>query len=67
MGTKDQNARFLDFTFDADYQVQLINEASGKRLTSTMSYHFTAVHDGDKKLENAQSLEGQEAAVDAAE
>lgn len=67
MGTKDQNARFLDFTFDADYQVQLINEASGKRLTSTMSYYFTAVHDGDKKLENAQSLEGQEAAVDAAE
>lgn len=67
MGTKDQNARFLDFTFDADYQVQLINEASGKRLTSTMSYHFTAVHDGDKKLENAQSLEGQEAVVDAAE
>ncbi len=67
MGTKDQNARFLDFTFDADYQVQLINEASGKRLTSTMSYHFTAVHDGDKKLENAQFLEGQEAAVDAAE
>ncbi len=67
MGTKDQNARFLDFTFDADYQVQLINEASGKRLTSTMSYHFTAVHDGDKRLENAQSLEGQEAAVDAAE
>ena len=67
MGTKDQNARFLDFTFDADYQVQLINEASGKRLTSTMSYHFTAVHDRDKKLENAQSLEGQEAAVDVAE
>ena len=67
MGTKDQNARFLDFTFDADYQVQNINETSGKRLTSTMSYHFTAVHGGDKKLENAQFLEGQEAAVDAAE
>ena len=67
MGKSTQNARFLDFTFDAAYDVERINDTGGKFMTNIMSYHFTAVHTGDENLGNEQSLDNQEKAVEIAE
>ena len=67
MGKNTQNARFLDFTFDAAYDVERINDTGGKFMTNIMSYHFTAVHTGDENLGNEHSLDNQEKAVEIAE
>lgn len=67
MGKNTQNARFLDFTFDAGYDVERINETGGKFLTNIMSYHFTAVHTDDETLGNELSLDSQEETVEIAE
>lgn len=45
--TQDSKKNFLDFTFDAGYNVENINETNDGRLTSIMSYHFTAVKSGN--------------------
>lgn len=67
MGKNTQNARFLDFTFDAAYDVERINDTGGKFMTNIMSYHFTAVHTGDENPGNEHSLDNQEKAVEIAE
>ena len=67
MGKNTQNARFLDFTFDAAYDVERINDTGGKFMTNIMSYHFTAVHTEDENLGNEHSLDNQEKAVEIAE